>query len=203
MSEGLRLPRLGPGRHEKGEVWMRNAREAIRRLGLVVGILGALAGAYLSYRHVESFLHERDQYREFQRVMASPVVLATIEHLKTPISSKRYKSRDRSTGEEMTFTWTRKEPPSTEDVERIRDQRRSGLGMQEWVNSGGVRKIQFDLKGDVLGIEKDDNTTVVRATPPTFSSFLVALIFPPLGFLLPWGTAKTVTWIAAGFLRKD
>jgi hypothetical protein len=68
-----------------------------------------------------------------------------------------------------------------------------------------IRAIHFESKhceatvDNVTSIETADGQTVYRVDPPGIWRYLPALGFPFLGFLLPWGLLKTLTWIGAGF----
>jgi len=55
---------------------------------------------------------------------------------------------------------------------------------------------------DISGIEPDDGQEVYRADLPGLWSYLLIPVFPVLGFFLPWGAIKTLTWIGLGFSRS-
>jgi hypothetical protein len=59
-----------------------NVKEGMRRLGLVVGTLGATAGAVVSYTNLQPLLIQRGQYRAFQSLVSSSVVQKEVEFLK-------------------------------------------------------------------------------------------------------------------------
>ncbi len=51
---------------------------------------------------------------------------------------------------------------------------------------------------DISYVETSEGI-VNRSDPPHLRSYLLTAAFPVLGFLLPWGAIKTVTWIGLGF----
>ncbi len=48
-------------------------------------------------------------------------------------------------------------------------------------------------------IETADGRQIYKTDPPTFRSYLLLPVFPVLGFFLPWGVIRTLTWIGVGF----
>ena len=69
------------------------------------------------------------------------------------------------------------------------------------VNAGGISDVLLDPAGAVLSIGFPDNEAVYKAEFPTIP--LAAFLYPILGFLIPWGVVKTLTWIGAGFFRSS
>jgi hypothetical protein len=55
---------------------------------------------------------------------------------------------------------------------------------------------------DVKAIETEDGKIVTRIDPPASWSYLLAPAFTILGFLLPWGAIKMLTWIGMGFFQS-
>lgn len=62
-----------------------------------------------------------------------------------------------------------------------------------------AKQKQHYSANDVIEIETEDGNTVHRTDPPPQWTYLLAPVFPILGFLLPWGAIKTLTWIGTGF----
>lgn len=59
-----------------------NVREGMRRLGLVLGVLGASAGAFVAYDQLPPLLVRRAQYRTFQSLVTSRIVQQEVESSK-------------------------------------------------------------------------------------------------------------------------
>jgi hypothetical protein len=36
--------------------------------------------------------------------------------------------------------------------------------------------------------------------PPAPKAYLIPLLYPILGFLLPWGSIRLLTWVGSGFV---
>src|ERR1039458_6439074 len=51
-----------------------NLREGTRRLALLLGVLGAIAGGFASYLELQSVLSQRARHNRFEQLANSPVV---------------------------------------------------------------------------------------------------------------------------------
>jgi hypothetical protein len=67
------------------------------------------------------------------------------------------------------------------------------------LKSGAIEQVQMDKDGFIVWIEGTDGDVVRRPVPPDRHAYFVPALYPVLGFLLPWGVVKVVTWIADGF----
>jgi hypothetical protein len=182
-----------------------NVREGMRRLALVAGVLGAGAGAIASYVRAQPLLAQRAQYKAFQTLVSSAVVQRELELLKDTLTQP--KSRFGGV------------PVKTDTWAEAVDAYRAGCSPYGWkVNKQGVRTIHFSecadekldsrLAGnvsasDISGVETDDGKEVYRTNLPGLWSYLLIPIFPVLGFFLPWGAIKTLTWVGLGFSRSE
>jgi hypothetical protein len=52
---------------------------------------------------------------------------------------------------------------------------------------------------EVLSVERLDGTTLYPATAPAVWEWLGVFAMPALGFLLPWGAIRVLSWVAQGF----
>jgi hypothetical protein len=207
-----------------------NVREGMRRLGLVVGVLGAGAGTVVAYTQLQSRLAERAQYKTFQSLVSSTVVQKEIGFLKrNPVKPGAPNQQQSQQPEPAGGDWFQRNAPKpfvpprpdqwegpAPDYSQIAALVGSSNGWK--VNKGGVRAIHFwgstqekvnsRLAGDVSAadisdIETDDGQKVYRTDPPGFRSYLLILVFPVVGFFLPWGALKTLTWIGLGFFQSE
>jgi hypothetical protein len=44
-----------------------------------------------------------------------------------------------------------------------------------------------------------EQANVLSQKPPTFGAYLLLLAFPVIGFLLPWGAIRALSWVLSGF----
>jgi len=66
-----------------------------------------------------------------------------------------------------------------------------------------IRRFWVDEKSEIAWFEMDDGRTIMRATGPT--SLFWYLLYPPIaavGFVVPCGAVRLVTWIISGFIRN-
>lgn len=161
-----------------------NAKEGMRRVGLVAGVLGACVGSYVSYTYSVALLDQRHQHEEFQSLASSPVVRKAVLFLKNyPAVVKDYT------------------PSSDNPFDAIDALFGSADGWR--IDEGGIKKIYFGPNKDLKAIEKDDGATVYTTSSPPLSSYLLVLVPPVLGFLLPWGSLAVLTWIGTGFFQSS
>jgi len=72
---------------------------------------------------------------------------------------------------------------------------------------GGIKSIYFDGRNcdatvaNVRDIETSGGDKVHRIDPPGIWAYVLIPLFPVLGFFLPWGTIRTLTWIGLGFVH--
>jgi hypothetical protein len=71
----------------------------------------------------------------------------------------------------------------------------------EALNASGIDSAEID-NSRILSIHTTDGQTILAAEPP-FWSWLTLPALPLLGFLIPWGTIRTIIWIKHGFWHKD
>ena len=80
----------------------------------------------------------------------------------------------------------------------------SDLGSQPtgWVavNLDGIKTAAVDKAGLVSSIELSTGELVQRVDPPALKAYLIPLLYPVLGFLLPWGGIRVLTWVGSGFV---
>jgi hypothetical protein len=190
-----------------------NVTEGMRRLGLVVGVLGCSTGAVVAYTQLQSLLAQRGQYKSFQALVSSPTVKKEIDRMKggtkdLPPPPAGYTLVTPAPQIPETL------PPDFFDWEAALCGEANG-----WkVNKKGIGAIHFHGNGplsrfggipcakgtasEISMIETEDGQKVYRTDPPSFWAYLLLPVFPVLGFLLPWGAIKTLTWIGVGFFSQ-
>jgi hypothetical protein len=93
-------------------------------------------------------------------------------------------------------------------------------GAAGWrVDTGGVKAIYFGgskstdehvasrwaghvSADDISYVETNGGQIVNRPAQPSLWSYLFIPVFPVLGFVLPWGAIKTLTWVGLGFFPQ-
>ncbi len=129
-----------------------NIREGMRRVGLVLGLIGFCVGCFGAYDHITPLLRQATEAREYQ-------------------------ARLRVQGAESP---------------------KRGTGKYKLADAKPVAAAQDAVK--LPPGSKYGGVPTSGRTAPSFWQYLPALAFPFLGFLLPWGTVKTLAWIGTGFM---
>jgi hypothetical protein len=144
-----------------------NAREGLRRIGLVAGVLGASLGAVVSYGSINDIIQEKVSAATFRSLASSAIVREQLREFKAI-----------------------KPPPGYEFYEP---------GTVN-VNKGGIKTIHLGDKLEITSIDTQDGAKLIKPVPVGFWSYVLPVIFPVVGFLIPWGVVRTATWVGAGFL---
>jgi hypothetical protein len=208
-----------------------NAKEGMRRLGLVLGIVGvAVSAALFSYPKLRDLEHNRIEHNEFERLRSSASVQQEITVIQNSYSHPgkyiytttkdryggliikhstadkpavpRLKITDHITGETAIVEWEGDKPPTNKEANHIIERQLDDQIKGYQVNVGDVRTLHFDNKGKVAGFTKRNGQTVYDQSAPSFSKYIAPFVFPFLCFLIPWGTVKTITWIGVGFFTS-
>jgi len=169
-----------------------NLREGTRRLALLLGVLGAIAGGFASYLELQSVLSQRARHNRFEQLANSPVVQQArklcFENSATP--DKR-----------PSVEWDRDGkliPPYC--FIPINDERATDYTPSE-LNSGGIKTVHFQNR-EVASIEPQDGQTIYPTPAPSAWLYLLIALLPFLGFIIPWGTVRSIGWVAAGFFLR-
>lgn len=67
------------------------------------------------------------------------------------------------------------------------------------VHEQGIMTIHWKKDLGVESIETEDGQTLYPTPAPVIQSYALIVLFPILGFLLPWGAIRGVEWVRAGF----
>lgn len=118
-----------------------NAREGMRRLGIVLGILGGIAGGFFGYTDVQNVW---TSHRKFESLLASPTVQKAAEAAKDyqqnpggrqgislpegykldlpskgTTSSRRITVTHSLTGQSATVDWSHKRPSTVDEADEL------------------------------------------------------------------------------------
>lgn len=169
-----------------------NFKEGLRRIGLAAGVIGACLGLFTSYLHGTDIHYQRERHSRFETLLNSPAVQRDICFLTKDLSN----AQDQTT------------------LSKVYEQFHDGQNMfnavaatsgdaDGWiVNAGGVSRIYFDKKEQVTSIQDSEHNTFYSDPNPSILSYIVILVWPIIGFLIPWGVVKGFSWIVAGFSHR-
>jgi hypothetical protein len=68
------------------------------------------------------------------------------------------------------------------------------------INLQGITRVTVDKDGLVSSIDLSTGESLQRVGPPALKAYFIPLLYPILGFLLPWGCIRVFTWVGSGFV---
>ena len=197
----------------------------MRRLGILLGACGAIFGGCLAYSDARASWDNYAAHRKFQSLMASPtmqkVAKAARAYLKPDqfggipvVESQVRMNADGTIGagsipdfdqfkaayNTKTITQSRSKfvpPPPIPD-----DQRGDLRGLLVSVDLDGIKEVTVDKDGLVSSIQPSTGGSVQRVDSPPLQAYLIPVIYPVFGFLIPWGCIRVLTWVVSGFFAE-
>lgn len=170
-----------------------NLKEGLRRIGLAAGSIGACIGLWASYVTAKDIHYQRERNSRFETLLNSPavqrdVLLLTkgLRNAKDPTPAFKYAHNGQGWFEAVAA---------------------ANGSLEGWlVNEDGVSRIYLDGRGNVIRIQDTEQNSFYPdpdpAPPPNILSYAIVLVFPIIGFLVPWGVLKGLSWIVAGFSHR-
>jgi hypothetical protein len=169
-----------------------NLREGTRRLALLLGVVGAIFGGFVSYAELQSMTRQRADHRLFEQLANSDVVKEA-KHWRTLAPEQRDKAVALMTPEHklklakaLGFNGT----PTQSDVGEL--------------DEDGIKTIHWDwtLDNQIESIETQDGQTLYQTPAPTAWEYILVALLPVLGFFIPWGAVRAIGWVGAGFVAS-
>lgn len=187
-----------------------NIKEGTRRLGVVLGILGGAAGVYIGYAQEQPLWKARAAHSRLESVMALPTMQKVAKAARDYQNDWFVRNAPHPFSGRVDYgalaTLPRGyvlDPPAKKDifdtVENEQLERTESILVS--VNLDGIKQVTVDKTGIVSSVELSSGELIVRVDPPPLRAYLVLLLYPVIGFLIPWGALKTITWIATGFVK--
>jgi hypothetical protein len=192
----------------------------MRRLGIVLGILGSAAMVYIGYVEEQPLWNARADYRKYESVMALPATRRVVKAAKDYQSASFARNGRRFYGR-VDYTALAALPPGhvidhprgpaldhfdqlfaqleAQELEKEAKGLEKAESMVVSVNLEGVKDVTFDKNGIVSSVELSTGEMIGRADPPALRAYAAVLVYPIVGFLIPWGVIKIITWIGIGF----
>ena len=150
-----------------------NLKEGTRRLALLLGVAGALLGGFASYDYLQTSLDQRARHNRFEQLAASDVV-----------------NQERKT------------------LHSVTEYDAQGNPIQSVVNRNGIKTIFWDKDhvwndaSGIYSIETDDGQTLYPTPAPAAWEYLLVVLFPLAGFVIPWGVVRAIGWVLSGFAER-
>ena len=166
------------------------SREQALLLGLKPDSRVAIEGKFYDYDPSELSPKQRLRYEELVRsgkvVIHPPVVTIAGPQVKmeTVLSFGNLWDRPAASKHEVPDDWV-----------RIR-----GRSAKVPIDAGGIKSVTVD-DGLVSAIELSTGESVQRTASPELYAYVQPLLYPLLGFFLPLGAIRAITWIGVGFFE--
>lgn len=186
-----------------------NAKEGMRRLAVLLGVVGAILGGFASFMELRTTLDQRARHNRFERLANSDVAKQAKPDWFTQNAPE---SADHSMSEPQAllpatvdaFLAAPEErqrealanmsvPAKTALLEALRQRNESV------VDKDGIKTIHWTEDYGVESIETEDGQTLYPTPAPSVWTYLLIALFPVLGFFIPWSVIRAIGWVGAGF----
>jgi hypothetical protein len=205
-----------------------NVKEGMRRLALLLGVLGATLGCFASYVVLRDAMSARARYKAFELLATSDVV----QQERRSVQEKHESffrpwvgpwDQYRRPPKDIVATWKSFSPERRDEllakmtpeqkhklrtvIEQQTDEPPGWEVVPETpspseVNKGGIGTIRWTKDLGVESIQTADGATLYPTPAPTRWTYFLAAIFPVLGFVVPWGSVRVLEWVGVGFFEK-
>lgn len=150
-----------------------NLHEGTRRLALLLGVIGFIVGGVASYLELQNVLDQRMRHNKFEQLADSD-------------TAKKAKPGPFGPAE----------PDDPWEKAAITDL--NGTVPYE-IDKDGIKKIHWTEDYNFESIETEDGQTLYPVSAPNIWLYLLIVLFPILGFFIPWGTIRAIGWVLMGF----
>jgi len=185
-----------------------NLREGTRRLALLLGALGIIAGGFASYVELQTVLPMRAAHRHFEQLANSPAVQqARASYL--PPWQRHWKVPPKP-GDVVVQNQPQQNPVKKDFLDgatRIDGPHNSQENLPPgWtyapseLNRGGIKTVYWTANLQAASIETTDGETLYPTAAPSAWLYVLIALFPVLGFFIPWGAIRAIGWVGAGYV---
>jgi hypothetical protein len=187
-----------------------NAKEGMRRLGIFLGVCGGILGGFLGYSNAKATWDSHIAVRKFESLMATP----TMRKVAKAARDYQHDNPQGKTNGDRGDWFERNKPDALDEKhgesgevradpweEAAKEYERDLRGIVVAVNLAGIKQVTVNKTGLISSIELPTGAVIQRVDPPALRAYLIPLLYPVLGFLLPWGGIRVITWVGSGFFQ--
>ena len=149
-----------------------NLREGTRRLALLLGVAGAVAGGVFAYAQLQSTMRQRVDHKHFDQLANS-----------SDVQRERQETRQQL---------QRLRNPTVTDPS----------GWESPIDASDIKKITWGKNYAVASIQTQDGQTLYPTPAPGAWAYAAIALLPLLGFFIPWGAVRAIGWVTAGFVAS-
>ncbi len=175
-------------------------REGTRRLAMVLGVVGALFGGFVSALEFRELVQQRTSYKQFEQVSTRIAELGKQ-------TQKAYPSYADMTPIDLGlkvvakypeyWPWITGDSTITPAIPKPRELNSTDDTHEHdpWDRSAK------DYDWRVWGITAPDGQTFFPTPAPNNWTYLWIPLLPILGFSVPWGAVHSIGWVLKGFIQ--
>ena len=185
-----------------------NVREGVRRLGILLGACGGILGGCFAYRDAKATWDSHIAFRKFESLMATPTMRKVA---KTALDYQHDNPQGTTNGDGG--DWFERNKPDARDEkhgesggvradpweEAAKEYKREPGGIVVAVNLAGIKHVTVNKSGLISSIELSTGEHIQRTDAPRAQTYVGILLYPVLGFLIPWGGIRILAWVGSGF----
>ncbi len=180
-----------------------NLREGTRRLALLLGVVGAIAGGFASYSELLTVLEQWARHNRFEQLAASPFVQHAQESCYASSPKPEHGPWDKYQAPQQI------PPPVPKGARFISeapycfvpfDDPNAIYYTPSESNSDGIRTVHFE-DSEIAAIKTSDGDIFYPTAATSAWLLLLIVLYPILGFLIPWGAVRAIGWVLAGFFQ--
>jgi len=200
-----------------------NLREGTRRLALLLGVVGTIFGGFASYVELQTTLAQRTRHNRFEQLAASEVVQherkcrqagilsGCPDNISDLVFTPKSQIKGLPAGAELrpisglplqkpqrTFQI---DPKTGERIQAAPDFIPDTSQIPSVVMKNGIKAVNWNHDYGVESIETEDGQTLYSTLAPSAWLYLLIVLFPVLGFFIPWGVVRSIGWVGAGFVQ--
>ena len=179
-----------------------NFREGMRRLGLLLGLLGACAGAVVAWDGTRTAWTAYKTHGRFESVMASPTMQNVAKAARDDANSQVVSGGATTKVPKLSTFGDAPLSPSAHASDPWEQAARDYNKQRILVKIDGIDQVTVDQAGLITSIYLSTGESVERTDAPHIWAFLPLLFYPALGFLIPWGAVRVITWVGGGFFES-
>lgn len=175
-----------------------NLKEGTRRTALLLGVVGAILGGFVSYIELQPALEQRANHIKFEQLAASDVVQLERKAIQVPGFGPpedvppKFNPNAPYTSAAPSKTYLDDNGNPISQAQRIDSE----------VNKKGITAIHWTDTYGVKSIETDDGQTLYPTPAPSAWLYCLIALFPFFGFFIPWGAIRAIGWVGAGFTAE-
>jgi len=174
----------------------------MRRLALLLGVVGAILGGFSSYLELQPVLRQRANHKRFEQLTNSPLIQQARTSCFGSVAQSEHGPWEDYQPQQKNLPplpiGAKLVPPYC--IGAISDPNEGDYTPSE-SNSSGIKTVHFQNR-EIQSIDTQDGQTFYPTPAPAWWMFLLIAIFPVVGFFIPWGVVRSIVWVGAGFAQS-